>query len=201
MKLLLASVGAAAILISAGCSASSKTENQITDSQLEQMVKTRLQADGSVSRLNLGVDANAEHKAVELTGTAYTERQRTRAVELAQNIVPGVVVNDKIEVKPYEVPRDLFDDEMMQDAKADATKAGDKMGEKIDDAWIHTKIVSKLIADSDTPERKINVDVMDAVVTLRGKVPSAEARSEAERISANVEGVSRVVNKLQVSKG
>jgi hyperosmotically inducible periplasmic protein len=199
MKYLGFSAAVAAILLTSACSMTGKNSTeQLTDQQLQSMVKTKLQADASISRLNLGVDANAEHRAVELTGTAYTQRQRTRAVDLAKGVREGIAVEDKIEVKPYEVPRDLFDDEMMQEAKADATKMSDKMGETMDDAWIHTKIVGKLISDATTPERKINVDVMDKVVTLRGTVPTLEAKEQAESIAKGVEGVKNVNNRLMV---
>ena len=50
----------------------------------------------------------------------------------------------------------------------------------LNDAWIHTKITSKLISDKDTPARKINIDVVDGIVTLRGEVNSAAAKSEAK---------------------
>ncbi len=56
----------------------------------------------------------------------------------------------------------------------------------------------KLIGDTDTPARKINVDVVNQVVTLRGKVGSASERLEAERIAKETDGVKRVVNLLKV---
>ena len=154
----------------------------------------------SVSRLNLEVNADAEHKAVELEGLAYTQLQRTRAVELARSTRPDIVVQDKIDVKPYEIPRDLFDDNMMADVKADAGKMGDKLGDSLDDGWVHMKVVAKLIADSKTPERTINVDVANNVVTLRGAVPSPEIRAQAESIAKGVDGVKDVKNRLVVKK-
>jgi osmotically-inducible protein OsmY len=108
------------------------------------------------------------------------------------------VVQDKIEVKPYEIPRDLFDDEMMADVKADATKMGDELGGSLDDGWLHMKVVAKLIADSKTPERTINVDVAKSVVTLRGNVPSQESRAQAESVAKGVNGVTDVKNLLVV---
>ena len=142
----------------------------------------------------------AEHKAVELKGLAYTERQRTRAVELARSARPDIAVQDKIDVKPYEIPRDLFDDNMMADVKADATKMGDTIGDSLDDGWVHMKVVGKLIADSKTPERTINVDVANNVVTLRGAVASPEIRAQAESVAKSVDGVKDVKNRLVVKQ-
>ena len=173
-------------------------EGQLSNEELQKVVKTRLQSDAGVGRLNLEVNADAEHRAVELQGLAYTQRQRTRAVELARAAGPDIVVQDKIEVKPYEIPRDLFDDEMMADVKADATKMGDELGGSLDDGWLHMKVVAKLIADSKTPERTINVDVAKSVVTLRGNVPSQESRAQAESVAKGVNGVTDVKNLLVV---
>ena len=87
---------------------------------------------------------------------------------------------------------------MMKDAKAEAEKMGDKMGSTLDDGWVHTKIVAKLIADGKTPERKINVDVANNVVTLRGTVQTVESRQQAETIARGVDGVKEVHNQLLV---
>ena len=178
----------------------SGADEQLTDSALQQIVKTRLQSDAAVRRLNLEVAADAEHRAVELRGLAYTEKQRTQAVALARDARPNIAVQDKIEVKPYEIPRDLFSDEMMAEAKADASKMGDTLSESLDDGWLHMKVVAKLVADSKTPERTINVDVADGVVTLRGHVPSEESRAQAEGTAKSVSGVKDVKNRLVIKK-
>ena len=80
--------------------------------------------------------------------------------------------------------------------KAKANK--ETIGQSLDDAWIHTKIVAKLIGDTKTPERNINVDVVAGAVTLRGNVDTAEAKTEAERIAKETEGVTKVSNQLKV---
>ena len=81
--------------------------------------------------------------------------------------------------------------------KAKANK--ETIGDALDDAWIHTKIVAKLIANSTTPERKINVDVVKNVVTLRGTVDTAEEKTAAEKTAKDTDGVSKVVNQLKVA--
>ena len=73
------------------------------------------------------------------------------------------------------------------------------IGDTLDDAWIHTKIVAKLIANSTTPERKINVDVVKNVVTLRGTVDTAEEKAAAEKTAKDTDGVTKVVNQLKVA--
>ena len=81
--------------------------------------------------------------------------------------------------------------------KAKANK--ETIGDTLDDAWIHTKIVAKLIANSTTPERMINVDVVKNVVTLRGTVDSAEEKAAAEKVAKETDGVTKVLNQLKVA--
>jgi len=80
-----------------------------------------------------------------------------------------------------------------------AKQSKETIGDTLDDAWIHTKIVAKLIANSDTPERNINVDVVNNVVTLRGTVDTAEAKAEAEKVAKETDGVKSVTNQLKVA--
>jgi len=80
-----------------------------------------------------------------------------------------------------------------------AKQSKETIGDTLDDAWIHTKIVAKLIANSSTPERNINVDVVNNVVTLRGTVDTAEAKAAAEKVAKETDGVKSVTNQLKVA--
>jgi osmotically-inducible protein OsmY len=91
-----------------------------------------------------------------------------------------------------------YSEEQAREERARAKENKETVGDTLDDAWIHTKIVAKLIANSKTPERKINVDVVKNVVTLRGVVDSAEEKTEAERIAKETDGVQKVTNQLKV---
>lgn len=82
-------------------------------------------------------------------------------------------------------------------ARAKANK--ETVGNTLEDAWIHTKIVAQLIGDSQTPERKINVDVVNGEVTLRGVVDTPQAKAEAERLAKETTGVKKVTNQLTVA--
>jgi osmotically-inducible protein OsmY len=80
-----------------------------------------------------------------------------------------------------------------------AKQSKETIGDTLDDAWIHTKIVAQLIANSATPERNINVDVVNNVVTLRGTVDTAEAKAQAEKVAKETDGVKSVTNQLKVA--
>ena len=94
--------------------------------------------------------------------------------------------------------RGQYSEEQTREEREKAKANKETIGQSLDDAWIHTKIVAKLIGDTKTPERNINVDVVQGAVTLRGNVETAEVKSEAERIAKETEGVKKVNNQLKV---
>lgn len=200
---ILVSVG---FLFLAGCSQTGSTTSAnvasgMTDSDLKQAVQARFNSDPELTAANLDVDANAKDNTVTLSGTVPTEALRSKAVEMAKAARPALVVTDKIDVKPREISRSEYTEQMAREAREQAKTAGDKIGKSINDAWIHTKLTSKLIVDKETPARKINVDVVDGVVTLRGEVSSVAAKAEAERVAKDTESVRRVRNLLKVTAG
>lgn len=203
MRTFLLPITAGFLLFAAGCSqpGSTTSANVSTDSQLEQDIRGRLNADPDLRAANLDVDAHAKDNKVTLSGTVPSEDMRNRAVEMAKAASPSLEVTDKIDVKPREISRTEYTEEMARNDRERAKASGDTIGSSINDAWIHTKISSKLIADKDTPARKINVDVVDGVVTLRGRVDSVAAKQDAERIAKETDGVKRVRNMLTVAAG
>jgi hypothetical protein len=94
-----------------------------------------------------------------------------------------------------------YTEEQARDEREKAKANKETIGQSLEDAWIHTKVVAKLISDSQTPERKINVDVVEGAVTLRGQVDAAEGKAEAERLAKDTDGVKSVKNELKVVAG
>jgi hyperosmotically inducible protein len=138
----------------------------------------------------------------------------SKGLILASLVVAFSVVSactPRAEEQAKEVTQDVKDKaaEIAEEAK-DKTKeiAGDvadkgkevlsATGEAISDGWIVTKLKAKFADDKLVREGKINVDVKDRVVTLKGTVPSAEAKAQAATIARGTEGVSRVVDELAV---
>jgi len=183
-------------LLLCGCSTTETNGGAARNSKIEQTIKAQLYSDPQLQ--GVAVDAKAEKNEVTLSGTVTTEDLRTRAIEIAKNGRPNIVVTDKIDVTPHEVARSEYTEDMARVAREKAKELGDRIGSSLDDAWIHAKIAAKLIDNPDTPSRKINIDVVDNVVTLRGVVDGSIAKDEAERTAKQTEGVKRVNNLLQV---
>jgi osmotically-inducible protein OsmY len=190
----------AGVLLLYGCSTNGTNSSAASsNSDMQQSIKTQLSSDPQLQ--GIAVDAKADKNEVTLSGTVLTEDLRTRAVDLAKNGRPNLVVTDKIDVQPREVARNEYTEDMARTAREKAKEFGDKIGNSLDDAWIHTKIKAKLIDNPDTPSRKINIDVIDQVVTLHGQVDTIAAKDEAERTAKQTEGVKRVNNLLKIQAG
>jgi len=70
-------------------------------------------------------------------------------------------------------------------------------GRAIKDSWITSKTKAKLIADKRIT-RAVSVETHTGVVTLRGKVASAEEKQVAEQVVHGTDGVKAVRNALQI---
>ncbi len=81
----------------------------------------------------------------------------------------------------------------------EAKSAGSKIGTGADDMWLWVKTRSALLAASDLTSTGIDVDVDNAVITLRGTVPSQDQVKKADEVAKGIEGAKRVVNMLKVA--
>jgi hyperosmotically inducible protein len=69
----------------------------------------------------------------------------------------------------------------------------------LEDAAITAKVKAKLAADPEVAAYRIDVDTANRVVTLGGRVASAEVSAEAEKLARRTSGVRAVVNRLVVA--
>lgn len=74
------------------------------------------------------------------------------------------------------------------------------VGTMVDDSVISTSVKTALIADDFVKARHIDVDVLNGVVYLIGRVESESQKQTAEDIARDVNGVKRVENQLGVGK-
>ena len=66
------------------------------------------------------------------------------------------------------------------------------------DAWITMKTTIALMTADDVSTSDLNVDTVDGVVTLHGKVPTQAEKARAERVAAKIDGAKSVKNLLQI---
>jgi hyperosmotically inducible protein len=73
-----------------------------------------------------------------------------------------------------------------------------KAGEKLEDAWLATRIQAKFVGDRDIKARDIKVSADDGVVTLKGRVLNESERQLALTIARDTGGVNQVIDNLDV---
>jgi len=66
------------------------------------------------------------------------------------------------------------------------------------DTVVTGRVGRRLTADPDVARYQIDVDTLDGVVYLRGKVDTETMKASAERIARNTDGVRQVINELTI---
>ncbi|MBT9549830.1 MAG: BON domain-containing protein [Hydrogenophaga sp.] len=90
--------------------------------------------------------------------------------------------------------------EVATEVKDNAVNAVNTVSAKSSDVAITTRVKAALAADSELSALAINVDTTDAVVSLYGPAPSAEAINRATTLAKAVTGVVDVKNNLTLVK-
>ena len=217
------SVGIVALLVAgpvrAGAMAPQNTTTKSADGASDESIEHRLKADPSLKKFDIDVSVNSG--VATLTGTVATQAQKARAARLAT--MNGITrVDNQIAVDPSagtkgttgtiaqktkEVGEKTKDGAVKVGEKTkegagkvvDKTKEGlSKTGEVITDGWITTRVHSRFVGEDLLKGSDINVDTSNHVVTLKGTVMSAAARTKAAAIAKDTEGVHRVVNQLTI---
>jgi osmotically-inducible protein OsmY len=90
--------------------------------------------------------------------------------------------------------------ELAREAAETTKVAAERTQEVVSEAAITAKIKSKMALDDQVKARTINVDTVGTTVTLSGTVHSEQERERAVRLARETEGITEVVDKLQVVK-
>jgi hyperosmotically inducible protein len=73
-------------------------------------------------------------------------------------------------------------------------------GSQIEDTMLSGKVQRRLVMKPDVDRYKIDVDTIDRVVTLRGKVENDTMKTAAGDVARRTPGVEKVVNELEVGE-
>lgn len=81
------------------------------------------------------------------------------------------------------------------------SSSGSALGQKIDDTNITAAVNRKLaVSNKASAFIRVDVDTVSGIVSLNGVVGSDQERARAEQLAAQVGGVKRVINNLQVQR-
>jgi len=98
------------------------------------------------------------------------------------------------------ITRDEYD-KNKDDYAGRAKETGSTVGSGLNDGWIWTKTKSALATSNDLRDSTINVDVDNAVITLRGSVATAAQKTAAEAVAKGIDGQKGIKNQLTVQAG
>jgi len=204
MRITVVAIAMAGVFGLSACSSLQTTAAAVAgDEDLRKAMQSELGSDPRFAHVD--VRADAQDNQVTLSGAVTTEQARTDAVDRVKASRPNLTVVDRIEVNPPgavagggSVLRSDYTDRMAENARAKAREVGEQVGGSMDDAWIYTRIKTGLASAQGIPAMKLNVDVSDQVVTLRGHVDTADQRAKAEEIARDTDGVREVHDLVQV---
>jgi hyperosmotically inducible protein len=168
---------------------SARPEVKVADSELSDRVSAALAKDEALRDSHIAV-ASVNKGVVLLSGSARTLSDTLRALEVASRVEGVRHVASEIES-----PDVVGDAEVWRDGRYDAAAA---MRSTARDMWTTSAVKLRLLADSKTPGFDISVDTDGGVVTLFGVVDSQTAKDAAGAEARKVEGVTSLVNELQV---
>jgi osmotically-inducible protein OsmY len=167
---------AGALLVAAllgACSTTQPPSVQIDDARIHTELTARLAADDDTSPAS--IDINVNEGVVHLTGAVDSAVARDEAERIARSL------------------------EGVREVVNDISVGGEQtLGEKVDDAAVTARVKAKIAASSQLNPFNIQVNTVDGVVSLTGRVHSAAEKAEAERLARETEGVRRVRNLLEV---
>ena len=99
-------------------------------------------------------------------------------------------------------PSKPIDTERVRERAADlgekAAIATQKIQESVGEAALTTKIKAKMALDDTLKARAIDVSTTGSTVTVSGRVPTAAARARALALARETDGVSVVIDRLEV---
>jgi osmotically-inducible protein OsmY len=158
-----------------------------TDADLKDRINFRLDTSNMVRKYDIKVSVN--NGVATLTGDVANAAQKAEAGRLAK--VAGVT----------KVENNITIDKNVDKSLADKMKNGlSKTGEKIDDAWITTKINWFFVGEDTLKHSKINVDTKNNVVTLSGTVTNLAGKNRAAQLARQTDGVKNVINNLTIGR-
>jgi osmotically-inducible protein OsmY len=184
---------------------------EVSDDEIKTDVERALAANSSLKDSDIDV-ASVNDGVVLLSGTADDTADHLEAVRVASAVSGVRRVSTEIEDPNQAKDVDENDSGVEKGAQnaANTVKdaasttgeaiagAGKTVGDAAGDAWITTKVKSRLLASSEAPALDVNVDTTDGNVTLFGTVDSAAAKAAAEKEARQADGVKSVKNLLQV---
>lgn len=148
------------------------------DARITTSIQSKYFMDDRVKGRHITVTANAG--VVTLTGEIADDTERAEALLLARTTEGVKRVEDNLTISAAPAP-------------APSTAAADT------DATLADRIKAQLASDNQVKDAPIEVTAKSGVVLLQGTVPTRAAKERALTVARGIDGVTQVVERIQVS--
>ena len=156
----------------------------VQDANISTRIELQLLWSGATQGTDIKVRTNNGKVRLDGSAASQAEKQAAERIALRTEGVRGL--SNNIEVKPDTAAPSGTEDVV-----------DDTIG-TITDTWITERVSASLRFDAEIKDAHIVVATDDGVVSLTGKVRSAEQKQQAAEIAGGIAGVSRVDNQLEV---
>ena len=129
----------------------------------------------------LAIKVTVDRTTAILVGEVRTRAAQELAEEVALSVEGIKSVKNRLQVKP-----------------APKEQAGDPLAEETADAYLESKVKRSLYSEIGKRARQIEVEAVDGVVSLRGKLPDEARKQIALDAATKTKGVKRVVDLIKV---
>lgn len=168
-----------------------RSDQPVADSVITTKVKVLFVKDKQVRARN--IEVKTVNGVVELSGTARSKKEASRAVSIARKVKGVTSVKNDIQVsaKPTASARERTSDK----DRPSTTRRSDH---PVADSVITTKVKALFIKDKEVSFRTIEVKTVNGVVHLTGTAKSKQEADKAESMARDVKGVNSVQNDIRV---
>ena len=175
-------------------STAKRSDQPIDDSVITTKVKADLAKDKQVRGRD--IEVKTVNGVVELTGTARTKGEASKAASIARKVKGVRSVKNDIQVAAASAPAPAADRAPARDRDRPATAKGSD--QPVSDSVITTKVKALYATDKDVSFRTVEVKTVNGVVHLGGTAKSKEEAAKAATLARDVDGVKSVKNEIKV---
>jgi hyperosmotically inducible protein len=179
-----------------------RSAHPIDDAFITTKVKAQFIQDKSVRKAH--IDVKTVNGVVELSGTADSKKQVSKAVSLARKVKGVKSVQNDVQVVAKQAkggsvqtaPSEASNMEKTKPQSTATTKSGSN--QPVEDSVITTKVKALMVKDKDVSASTVEVKTVNGVVHLTGTAKSRQEADKAVSIARGVTGVTSVQNGIKV---
>ena len=180
---------------------SGRSAHPIDDTVITTKVKAQFIKDKGTR--NAQIDVKTVNGVVELSGTANSRTQVSKAVSIARKVKGVKSVKNDVQVVAKQAslqtaPSEASNMDKTKPQPTSTAKSGSGSKQPVEDTVITTKVKALMVEDKDVSAATVEVKTVNGVVHLTGTAKSRQEADKAVSIARGVTGVTSVKNDIKV---